>query len=245
MIDLAIIAPVCLYAEGLALIVDRDARFRVVGTAGTLAAALDLLGEQAGRPKVVLVDVATPDGLSGLRALRDAVPGVRVIALAVGEVEHDVIAWAEAGAAGFVVHDASCEDLCRAVAGAARDETVCTPWITSTLLRHVASQARDPADADPTHALTAREREVVALIEQGLSNKEIAREMRIEVPTVKNHVHHLLEKLSVRRRGEAAALLRGETARRRELAPDLRLAPPAIRGIGSAHVARDTPQERT
>jgi two-component system nitrate/nitrite response regulator NarL len=93
-----------------------------------------------------------------------------------------------------------------------RDETICTPRVAATLLRHVATLAADRGlDAStgrPESSLTRRELEVVRLIDRGMSNKQIAVALQIEVATVKNHVHNLLEKLAVQRRGEAAACLR-------------------------------------
>ncbi len=144
-----------------------------------------------------------------LRAITGTERSLPVIALGVPDVEEHVLACAEAGAAGYLPKPGSFADLLTVMQSVARGETVCSPRIAATLLRRVAmlAAAQEP---DPRPArLTPREREVLALIEQGLPNKAIARTLSIEVRTVKNHVHNILDKLQVGGRGEAAALARG------------------------------------
>jgi two-component system, NarL family, nitrate/nitrite response regulator NarL len=107
-----------------------------------------------------------------------------------------------------VTREASAEHVAEAVWRAANDELACSPRVAASLLRHVRELAalRPPDAAGP--GLTPREREIVGLIDEGLSNKQIASRLCIELPTVKNHVHNILEKLHVSRRGEAVARLR-------------------------------------
>ena len=108
---------------------------------------------------------------------------------------------------GYVTRDSSLNELSAAVLGVADGGPLCSPRMVATFLRRIAvlssEQQADSAEA----ALTTREVEIVRLIERGLSNKQIAHELCIELPTVKNHVHHILEKLNVSGRTEAAALL--------------------------------------
>ena len=205
-----VVAQVRLYEEGLAQAIGLDPRYEVAGTAPSIALGVRRIRALAQPPDVALLDLAAPDGLAAVRALRDELPDMRVIALGIRELEPDVIAWAEAGVDGFVSRDASLEDLCATVDSVARGETLCSPRVAATLLRRVATLARERRPAPPHAVLTARERQIVALIDEGLSNKEIAGRLRIELPTVKNHVHNVLEKLQVRRRSEAAARVRGE-----------------------------------
>ena len=142
-----------------------------------------------------------------MRALRDARPDAHVVALGVPEDESEVIACAEAGAAGLVTLEGSLDDLEAMLESVGRGETLCSPRVAAALLRRVAALADDHAASG--HArLTAREREIVQLVDRGLSNKEIARELQIELTTVKNHVHNILDKLHVRRRADAAARVR-------------------------------------
>jgi two-component system, NarL family, nitrate/nitrite response regulator NarL len=121
-----------------------------------------------------------------------------------------VIACAEAGISAFVAREGTAEDLVAAVHQAMRGELVCSPRVTALLFDRVAALSAERTTSIPTDALTEREKEIIPLVEQGLSNKEIARQLRVGAATVKNHVHNILEKLQVRRRGEVAARLRGD-----------------------------------
>jgi two-component system, NarL family, nitrate/nitrite response regulator NarL len=138
-----------------------------------------------------------------------------VLALTVPNRETEILAFAEAGIAGFVTLEASVAELVEAIESVARGEALCSPSVAAALLRRLASLAHSRTSADPTGPLTAREREILALIDEGLSNKQIAQRLRIELPTVKNHVHHILVKLGADRRAEAAALVRGSVVRAR------------------------------
>ena len=202
-----IISEVRLYREGLVRLLRRDARLEVVGTATAVGDALEQLPALAEPPEAVLLDVPHPAGPGQLVQLEPAVPTARIVALNVPEADEGaVIAWAEAGVSGLLARDVGVEDVAKAVETTAQGGTVCSPQLAAVLLRHV---ARD-AEAPPAAPLTSREREIAALIEQGLSNKEIAARLEIGLPTVKNHVHHILTKLKAARRGQAAAMLRGE-----------------------------------
>lgn len=150
-------------------------------------------------PEVVLVDLATLRALGA--QLHDAIADTPLVALAVDEAEDDLLACAAAGVAGFVSRDASVEELLDAIASAQRGELHCSPRCAALIFgRLTALVHRAGADA---LALTSRQLQVVRLIEEGLSNKEIARHLSIEVSTVKNHVHNLLGKLQVEHRWQA------------------------------------------
>lgn len=206
MVRALIVADIRLYREGLAQVLARDNRIEVIGTAASMDDGLtDVANLQ---PDVVLLDMASPDALAGITTITDSFPEIKVVALGVAEVESDVLACAEAGVAGYVLREGSVEDLVATVESAARDELRCSPRVAATLLRRVArlAAARQPG-AEGIH-LTTRELEILQLINEGLTNKEIAARLFIEVATVKNHVHNTLEKLGVRTRGEAAAKMR-------------------------------------
>lgn len=203
-----VIAGVRFYRDGIASALDADPRFEVAGTACDAADARARIG--ALEPDVVLLDLGGAEGAAEVRSLVDAAPTARVVALGVTESDEEVMPLAEAGVAGYVTRDSTVEELLEAVERVAAGETLCSPRMTAALLRRVALLARDRrADKPhPERALTSRERQIIALIDEGLSNKEIATRLRIELATVKNHVHNILDKLHVRRRGEAAAMVR-------------------------------------
>jgi DNA-binding NarL/FixJ family response regulator len=154
---------------------------------------------------VIILEVAGPGSFGLAKSLSAQLPAVKIIAFAFSDVEQEVLACAAAGFAGYVARDGSEADLMAAVEDALRGELFCSPRTAGVLFRHVAALSAQSAPTTGRPGLTQRECEILALLGQGLSNKEIARAMRIGGATVKNHVHRILEKLQVRRRGEAAA----------------------------------------
>jgi two-component system, NarL family, nitrate/nitrite response regulator NarL len=205
---IVIVSEIRLYREGLADMLRGESEIDVVATASGADDTVRALRALA--PDVVLIDMAIPDNVWLVRALVAAVPGTRVVALAVPEVEREVLACAEAGVAGYVTRDGSVEDVVAAVESAARGELLVSPRMAATLFQRVATLALEQSPASIESRLTSRELEILDLIDQGLSNKEIARRLTIELSTVKNHVHHILDKLNVSRRSEAAARVRAQ-----------------------------------
>ena len=203
---LLIVGGVGLYREALAGSLRRDERFEVVAVAAGVEEALEVLEHV--EADVLLVDTRTSEGADAVRVLAAAAPEVKLVALDVPEVEHEVIAVAEAGASAYVTPDGSMEDLASVVQRVERGEVLCSPGMTAGLFRRMAVLARERRLDPIEEKLTARELDVLRLIEEGLSNKQIAAELSIELPTVKNHVHRILEKLHVHRRSEAAARAR-------------------------------------
>jgi two-component system nitrate/nitrite response regulator NarL len=201
---LLILAEVSLYREMLARSLGRDDRFDVAAVAAGINEAL--AGLEAVRPDIIVVDAGMPASANAVLVLATAAPEVKVVALGVPEVE--VMALAEAGVSGYVSLDGSMEDLAAVVESVARGETLCSPGIAGTLFQRVATLARERELEPVEEKLTAREIDVLRLIEEGRANKEIATALSIELPTVKNHVHNILEKLNVHRRTEAAARAR-------------------------------------
>ena len=195
-----------LYREGLARVLDKFGNIRVVGA----VADPGEVPEQVARlqPAIILVQLIAPQGPATLRAAAGAASQTKVIALGVPNAEKDIIACAEAGAAGYLLQHESLDDLVATIETVARGEVVCSPRIAATLFRRVGELAAEHWARAGEARLTPRELEIVDLIDRGLSNKEIALCLSIEVRTVKNHVHNILEKLRVRRRGEAAAWVR-------------------------------------
>lgn len=203
---LLIVSDIRLYREGLAALLSRRDALQVIGTATHPDEALQQACELD--PAVVVVDQALPGSLLLTQTLAQVRPNIRVVALGVPDSEESLLVFAEAGVAGYVPREGSVEDLVEAVQCATRGELQCSPQLAGILIRRLAWRAAAGSNLT-TNPLTARESEIVHLIDEGLSNKEIAVRLGIEVATVKNHVHNLLEKLRVHRRAEAAAQLRG------------------------------------
>lgn len=217
MIRILIVDDTRLYREGLAQILVRDDRLSVVGVAGERDDALACVRELD--PDIVLLHMGMPDSFGILRAVVATAPRTKVVGLRVAETEDEVLACAESGIAGYLSREGSLDDLLSTVESVARGEVLCSPRVAATLLRRVATLAAERRPRAAAANLTPREREIVGLIDEGLSNKEIAFRLSIEVHTVKNHVHNVLEKLAVHRRSEAAARLREDGTTRRSTSP--------------------------
>lgn len=196
-----IVSQVCFLRESLAEILTRDGGIRVCGQSAVLTHALALARER--QPEIVLLDVAFPGAVQAAMDLSAALPDASVVALAIAETEENVLAWAEAGIAGYVPNTASVDDLVSLVGQIRRGEQTCPSRIVGSLLRRIGASERvaKPALSSPA-PLTRRELEISRLIASGLSNKDIARRLGISLGTTKSHVHNLLSKLSVQRRAE-------------------------------------------
>jgi two-component system nitrate/nitrite response regulator NarL len=210
-ISILIIDDVLLSREMLAQLLRNKSWAHEIMTASDAATAVHAVSSAT--VDVVLMSLSSREGLMTLQVVRHAAPEVPMIATAATESDDEIIACAESGVLGFVPREGSIGDIEDAVAGVIRGEAVCSPAVSAALLRRIAVPTDTPFDDSHdqyrgSNLLTPREREVLLLIERGLSNKDIARDLGIEVRTVKNHVHNLLEKLQVGRRGEAAARLR-------------------------------------
>jgi two-component system nitrate/nitrite response regulator NarL len=164
-------------------------------------------------PGIVLIDIAVRDSLALVRAIRSVPHGPRLVVFAVSDAEEAIFPYIEAGIDGYVARDGSLADVVAAVESVRRGETIISPKLAASLFQRLAEQRRrrEMGSASPAaSALTLRERQILSLLEQGMTNKEIARSLGIELATVKNHVHHVLEKLKVSRRGQAAARARDD-----------------------------------
>jgi len=195
-----------LHRENLISMLSRESTIAGASGASDATEAIGRLGAEGF--DVALLNMAVAGGDAICRELSAV---TNVVALAVSDDE-ELVACAEAGVVGYLLRDDSPEALVSVIATAARGETSCPPQVAAVLMRQMSRRGR-PAPVGATSRLTGREMEILRLIDEGMSNKEIARKLFIEVRTVKNHVHNLLEKLSVHRRGEAAALLRSEGSR--------------------------------
>jgi DNA-binding NarL/FixJ family response regulator len=193
-----------LMREGTAALLASDDRLEVVGLASDGREALALAERRS--PDVVLLDLNMPvlGGLEACAALREREPAPEVLMLTVSDEEPDLYAALRVGASGYLLKDMAPAELIEAVLAVAQGEPRIAPEMASRMLAELAGAA-DAAPHDPLEALSEREREVLGLMADGLRNREIAERLVISEATVKTHVRHVLEKLRLRNRAEAAA----------------------------------------
>lgn len=202
-VTIVVAVAVRLYREGLAAALSAYAHLRVETTAATPAEAAAAAREV--QPDVIIVDVAFHDVCALMRTLRVDCSNSRILAFAVREDITAILEYAAAGADGFATSNSSMAELVNAIERTASGELLCSPQIAAQLLR--AAAARTETSMFPSGGiLTGREQQVLTLLNQGRSNKEIANALNIAPATVKNHVHHLLAKLQVTTRNQAMAL---------------------------------------
>jgi DNA-binding NarL/FixJ family response regulator len=162
------------------------------------------------QPDIVVLNASGFDFSSVLKYLRTSPQRTRVLACGLRNCGAEILEAIQAGAAACETIDGSLADLTAHVQALCDGETVCPPRIASMLFREVAahSEAKLRNEEQQIRRLTRRERQIVSLVELGLSNKQIANELSISLQTVKNHVHNILEKFQLRRRAEAAQYAR-------------------------------------
>jgi DNA-binding NarL/FixJ family response regulator len=193
-----------LMREGTAALLRSDDRLEVVGLAKDGREAVELAERRA--PDVVLLDLNMPvlGGLEACAVLRERDPAAEVLMLTVSDDEPDLYAALRVGAAGYLLKDMAPSELIEAVLAVARGEPRIAPEMASRMLAELAGGS-DAPPRDPLETLSDREREVLRLMADGLRNREIAERLVISEATVKTHVRHVLEKLRLRNRAEAAA----------------------------------------
>ncbi|MEU4620368.1 response regulator transcription factor [Actinoplanes sp. NPDC023801] len=186
--------------DGLRGMLGTQPDLEVAGEAAGGAEALTVVG--AIRPDVVLTDLRMPEPSGGtlIRLLLERVPQTRILVLTTHDTDSDVLPAIEAGAIGYLLKDAPREELFRAVRAAARGETVLSPSVGALLLARVR-----PGHPVPSATLSAREREVLALIAQGRTNRETAAALFITEATVKTHLLHIYAKLGAPDRAAAVS----------------------------------------
>jgi DNA-binding NarL/FixJ family response regulator len=201
MIRILVGCDIRIYREGLTDALEQAKGFQVEGAVDDVEAAVRLAGEV--QPDIVLLDMGMTGSHWAVGAIDRMTPGTRVVALCVPETEDQVISCIDAGVSSYLSRDASLDDLFRVVETAARGEAFCSPRMVASLFRELARRGPETEPDAASGPLTSREREILALIDKGLSNKEIARTLHIAVSTVKNHVHNILAKRGVHRRADA------------------------------------------
>ena len=169
----------------------------MLGEAGTGHEAIALAHEL--QPDVVIMDVSMPDmnGIDATRRLAAELPNVKVIGLSSHTDRRSVLPMLEAGAAGYLLKHAASRELLLALPAVARGQTYLSPAIAGYSVGHAVGR-RPPSNAKPANPLSPREREVLQLLAEGKSSKEIASTLGIALPTVETHRRQLMDKLSLR-----------------------------------------------
>jgi len=188
--------------EGVRMILAREQDIEVVGEAGDGQQALDLVASL--RPQVVIMDISMP-GMGGIEAtqrLKAKHPEVQVLALTMHEDETYVFQLLRAGAAGYVLKRAAAQDLVQGVRAAAKGEAFLYPSVARKVVEDYLKRVETGEERERYDGLTTREKEILTLIAQGLSNQQIAEKLYISIKTVQTHRAHILEKLGLHDRTE-------------------------------------------
>lgn len=206
-ISLVLIDDNRLLREGIAVLVEAQPGFRVLAASADATEAL--LKAREAKPDVILLDFGLEDhdSLSLTATVHAEVPGARIIVMGLMPLQEDVANYVRAGAAGFIMKDASFEEFFATIRAVAAGAEVLPPALTNSLFSQIARNAANGSKARVLESvrLTNRERQVIDLLAEGLSNKEISTRLHIAVHTVKSHVHNVLEKLALHSRLEVAA----------------------------------------
>jgi len=214
MIKVIVICDIKIYCEGLKQILSQTDPIEVVGAEGAVDAALMIIEKHS--PDVILLDMTMADSSSTAQKVMEICPDAKIVALAVAEDETNIIECAEAGIVGYVAREASLKELIDTVIGAKNGEFCCPPQIAACIFKKIQSIALNAkkkyspmnslSESKIINGLTKRERQIIMLMVKGLSNKQIASNLIIEVSTVKNHVHNILVKLNASNRTQVVTM---------------------------------------
>ena len=205
-IRILIVDDQALFREGLHTLLSVQTDLQIVGEARNGEEALRLAA--AHEPDIILMDLHMPilDGVAATRRLHNSQPAIKVIVLTTFDDDEDVFEGLRAGAVGYLLKDVPSEKLVEAIRGVARGESFLEPSIVNKIVAEFARLSpQRPSSSQPLiEPLSERELEILRLLGQGASNKEIADHLVITVGTVKNHLTNIMAKLSVRDRTQAA-----------------------------------------
>jgi DNA-binding NarL/FixJ family response regulator len=195
-----------LLREGIVAMVAGQKDISVIATSGNHDA---LRAVTRARPDVVLLDLGLRghNSLRIVQGVRESVPSAKIVIMDLVPIQEELVDFVEAGVSGFILKDATFDDFVTTIRSVARGTKVLPTEMTDSLFTQIVEQAtrtKKASDAFRAVRMTRREREVIEQIAEGLSNKEIARQLNIAVHTVKSHVHNILEKLALHTRLEIA-----------------------------------------
>ena len=192
-----------LYRSGVIRTLAEEGTFSVVGEGQSMNDAVALAKEH--EPDLALLDISMPgNGLAAVRMIHQAFPRTRVIVLTVSEEDEDIMEALDAGASGYVLKGVGGPELIAIVSSVAAGESYVSPALAARLLVAKKSRGQVAPAADAESALTAREEQILRLVAEGLSNKEVGRKLDLQEKTVKYYMSAVFQKLNVRNRVEAA-----------------------------------------
>ena len=200
-----------LLREGITAMVSRQPDLKIVAASENLKNVLPKA--QKLKPQVVLLDICLRDqnSLSVAKMVKKELPEAKVIVMGLILPRADVLQFVKAGASGFVQKEASFDDFLKTIRTIAGGTKLLPPTLTGSLFSQIVEDAARNGKVQLNDVrITKREREIIDLISEGLSNKEIAQRLHLAIHTVKSHVHHILEKLALRTRLQVAVYARGE-----------------------------------
>jgi DNA-binding NarL/FixJ family response regulator len=192
-----------LFRQGVAAVLALRPDFRVVGEANNGLEAVEVA--RAMTPDLILMDLAMPKcgGLEAIRIIKAEMPQIRIVVLTVSDTDHDLFAAIKSGADGYLLKNIKPHQLYEMLEGLQRGEAPISGVLATKILKEFQSSEKSPA-AEVRNDLTCRERQVLELLTQGLTNKEIAEALSITEDTVRGHVQLTLEKLHLQNRTQAA-----------------------------------------
>jgi two-component system nitrate/nitrite response regulator NarL len=205
-VKILVLAEIRLYREAVADVLRRLPDVSWTSTAATGSAAI--IAARQDECDVVLVDMSLPDIAATVQTLLSTRPSLKVVALGVPEDGPEVIACAEAGISGYVSREASLAELRDGLRRVLKGEAAVSGRVAAGLIRYIHRHAPPLAPDAIPRQLTPRERDILRLLEMGMSNKEVARALDLQLSTVKNHVHSLLTKSGATGRDDIGGALR-------------------------------------
>jgi two-component system nitrate/nitrite response regulator NarL len=215
-ISVAIIDDHPLFRDGVACSLSESGIFSVLAQGGSSDEAIRIARDT--RPDILLLDLSMPGGgLQAIAAVRRLVPGQKIVVLTVSEAGDDVLMALREGVDGYILKGVGSKDLLDALVGVAAGQRYVSPLLSARLLADLSTRV-DRLPTDPMAQLTCRERQVLDLVADGLSNKGIGLKLNLHEKTVKHHLSRIFFKLKVSNRTEAAMVLRDTGGRTDRLA---------------------------
>lgn len=224
-----VISHVRLLREALTAVLADSGDIQVFGASS--CESIESVVEKA-KPSLAVVDALHPEAAALIAAVRVCAPKLNVVVLAMQDRDEDFLAWTDVGISGYLGPDTSAGDLVSAVRRVAAGDIVYPARLTALVLSRLSTRSSERTARAGMYALTSREREIAALLADGLSNKLIGRRLCIAQPTVKNHIHNILAKWDVRSRGAIAARYR------RTIQTDAEPSGEKLAGLRESHAPR-------